>query len=547
MFRENNGHRDKSMFCTIDNMDRRYAKAIEEGWAGQFYKYVFCEIDEKRFEPLYSKEQGRPNTAVNVLVGLEIIKHLWNYTDEQLMRAIRSDYEVNYALGIRELGSFYIADRTIYEFREKLVGYALDNPEEGDLVFNLFQDLTASFIKLLNIKSTEIRMDSTLIASNIKKAGRLALAFDVLHLALKVIPRKKLTKSLSEVLEPKFKTSMLYKVKGDQAASNLDKLLELANQTLKIANKIPEVSEKEEILILRRFIDEQTDVDEKTGQRSAKPSSKIKANSLQSAYDPDATFRQKGDKKSSGYVVNIAETCNKENSVQMIVDYAIEKNITSDQELLKNSLPILQENTDVEKIYVDGGYTSTELWQDAQSENIDIAFTDMVGKKPERDKIPYSSFNVDIDEKILVSCPAGQKPLYSSFSDDEVFSARFDVRICKECLLAPQCPVKKKKRYSIIHFKKASYLAAKLREKYLYTEEHLENLAVRAGVEGTISGLKVGQRLANLPVRGLLRSNYYTGLKVAAANVKRLFRGIKYCLQKDLLLHHGRSVPILTS
>lgn len=41
-----------------------------------------------------------------------------------------------------------------------------------------------------------------------------------------------------------------------------------------------------------------------------------------------------------------------------------------------------------------------------------------------------------------------------------------------------------------------SYLAAKLREKYLYTEEHLENLAVSAGVEGTISGLKVGQRLA---------------------------------------------------
>ncbi len=59
MFRENKEHLNKSMFCTIDSMDPRYAKEIEEGWAGLFYKHVFCSIDEKLFEPLYSKDMGR--------------------------------------------------------------------------------------------------------------------------------------------------------------------------------------------------------------------------------------------------------------------------------------------------------------------------------------------------------------------------------------------------------------------------------------------------------------------------------------------------------
>ena len=93
MFRENDQHLSKSMFCTIDSMDPRYAKEIEEGWAGLFYKNVFCANDEIQFEPLYSKGRGRPNTPVNILASLEIIKHLWNYTDEQLFRVLRADYD----------------------------------------------------------------------------------------------------------------------------------------------------------------------------------------------------------------------------------------------------------------------------------------------------------------------------------------------------------------------------------------------------------------------------------------------------------------------
>lgn len=68
----------------------------------------------------------------------------------------------------------------------------------------------------------------------------------------------------------------------------------------------------------------------------AKENKEIRASSLQSAYDPDATYRKKGNKDHVGYVVNIAETCSQENPVQLITDYTLEKNSKSDAvEMLK--------------------------------------------------------------------------------------------------------------------------------------------------------------------------------------------------------------------
>jgi hypothetical protein len=45
---------------------------------------VFCRIDEEIFAPLYSEEASRPNTPVNVLVGLEVLKSGFGWSDEEL-------------------------------------------------------------------------------------------------------------------------------------------------------------------------------------------------------------------------------------------------------------------------------------------------------------------------------------------------------------------------------------------------------------------------------------------------------------------------------
>ncbi len=63
--------------------------------------------------------------------------------------------------------------------------------------------------------------------SNIKKAGRLALAFDVLLNTVNTIPENKLTEGLSQVLKPSFKTDVLYRTKSQDGDSKLETLLNL--------------------------------------------------------------------------------------------------------------------------------------------------------------------------------------------------------------------------------------------------------------------------------------------------------------------------------
>ncbi|MFZ3130429.1 MAG: hypothetical protein WA125_04810 [Desulfosporosinus sp.] len=79
MFRENTSHRQEKLFNNLSGMDPRYKKKLEKSWAGLFYKHVFCQINEKLFEPLYSNDNGRPNFPINIFVALEIIKHLNNF------------------------------------------------------------------------------------------------------------------------------------------------------------------------------------------------------------------------------------------------------------------------------------------------------------------------------------------------------------------------------------------------------------------------------------------------------------------------------------
>ncbi|HBQ85262.1 MAG TPA: DDE transposase, partial [Syntrophomonas sp.] len=80
------------------------AKLLNKTWAPVFYEQVFCKINEDLFAPMYSLDNGRPNTPVNILMSLEILKHMFGYNDQELLEQFYFNFQVNYALGIRNLG-----------------------------------------------------------------------------------------------------------------------------------------------------------------------------------------------------------------------------------------------------------------------------------------------------------------------------------------------------------------------------------------------------------------------------------------------------------
>ncbi len=71
MFRKNDQHRQTQLFSSIRQLPEKLLKRLENSWAGIFYREYFSRLDESKFARLYSDEDSRPNTPVNVLVGLE--------------------------------------------------------------------------------------------------------------------------------------------------------------------------------------------------------------------------------------------------------------------------------------------------------------------------------------------------------------------------------------------------------------------------------------------------------------------------------------------
>ena len=155
MFRKNDSHQQERLFHDFQHLHPSQRKRLLESWAPVFYEHVFCHIDETPFAVLYCADNGRPNFPVNTLLALEFIKHWEDLTDEQLLNQASFNYQVMYAIGLRNLGEEYVAPRTLYDFRARVYQHSLAHGVEGDLIFDQFCKLTRHFIELTGAKTDE--------------------------------------------------------------------------------------------------------------------------------------------------------------------------------------------------------------------------------------------------------------------------------------------------------------------------------------------------------------------------------------------------------
>jgi hypothetical protein len=521
MFKANDKYDQETFFDSRQWMNPRVAAKLEKSWAPIFYENVFKRIDEEPFAVLYGKT-GKPNFPVNIMLSLEYIKQMKQYNDLELLDAFYFDYLVNYAVGIRSLGEVSLAERTLYYFRQRVYEYSINNPGKGDLLFEQFINLLQHFAEKAGVSLEEQRTDTTMFMSNIKKAGRMSLAYDVLTQAVKAIPKDKLTDSLSKALEPSFKTDMLYRVKQQYGDGKLTMLLNLCKEALGILEQQPEMLESDEVRITRRFLNEQSISDEDSEKLVPKSKREISPDSLQSAFDEGATFRRKGNVAQSGYVLEISETCDKENDFQLITDYAVEANTVSDVEILKGRIKEIHENTNCTDMYVDGGFHSEEVYEEAKKNDMEIHLTNMSGTEPSK-KLPVTEFEIDPETNIIFKCPGGYAPTQAGVNNSQT-TAHFPHEACASCKFCDQCYSKRQKRDCIVRIPLKAVKVSQQRETMKM--ERKENTSKRAGIEGSNSALK-RTGLDKLNVRGKAKSTIVCGLMVTVQNIKRFIKYIQ--------------------
>jgi hypothetical protein len=224
-------------------------------------------------------------------------------------------------------------------------------------------------------------------------------------------------------------------------------------------------------------------------------------------------------------VLNIAETCAKDNPIQLITDYKVAQNIKSDVNLIKERLPVIKENTNCESLTTDGGYYGDDLITTGKTNQVELHFTDMTGKKPS-EKLAVTEFEINADTKIIEKCPEGYVPSTVTVTENQTV-AHFPLDVCSNCKQRELCPVKEQKKNYVVRINHEANTAAQQRTKI--QDERRENISTRAAIEGTNSALKRREGLRKLRVRGQAKSTVVVGYKVIAHNFRQFCR---YMLEK---------------
>ncbi len=355
MFRKNTKHQPPALISAVSDLPEKQRNRLEQSWAGVFYREFFCRINEEAFAVLYSDVDSRPNVPVNVLVGQEALKAGFGWSDQELYEHFCYDLQVRYALGYDRLGDGDFEIRSLYYFRERLSKY---NAEHGiNLLEKAFEQITDAQIVDLKVRAGMQRMDSCQMASNIVFASRLPLLVEAVQRVERILNETDKAR-LAETFAPYTKDSAghyTYRVKGKEALQeHLQKIgqsIHTLLQDLKTA-----YADENAYQVLERIFTDNFHLLE-SGPRP-KENTEITSDCLQSVDDLEATYRTKGKGHYKGYVVNLTETCDPENEIQLITKVQVAPNNVDDGQLLAEALPNLQARTDLNTLVTDGGYGS---------------------------------------------------------------------------------------------------------------------------------------------------------------------------------------------
>lgn len=369
MFKKTNPNPQLDMFTapSVQFGSRALKKYSDtNAWHNQFYSLITTKIDEAIFRPLFpeGKKSGRPNASIRILVGMSVLKEGFGCSDEDLFEKCEFDLLTRKALGLELLTDVTPSIDTCYLFRRRIC----ENQERTgiDLMQQCFEQISGNQIRLLKISGKSVRMDSKLIGSNIAHQPRYELIHTTPVKFLKACTLTRLSPKEEEqaneyLTEDSSKT--VYRSDSDTLQSNIARIGNFIMEML-VAFPATTVSHN----LLKRLFDEQYIVED--GKAVLRDKKEIKVDSIQNPNDPDATYREKNDRKVQGYVTNITETV-EQRKPNIITSVQVETAVFADchflQEAVENSERVT--GAAIEDLYADGAYQSPDNREFAKNHN----------------------------------------------------------------------------------------------------------------------------------------------------------------------------------
>jgi hypothetical protein len=525
MFKENQKYRQVTIYGMVHQFPVSMMKRLDKSWAPAFRKLIFEKIDERRYADLYSRVDSRPNFPVNIWVGLEILKGMFDYTDEELIDQFHFNLLTARALGQDNLGDITLSERTIYYNRERLLSFEARTGR--NLLEEEFQSITDEALAKLKINTQVQRMDSSMVGSFIKQMSRLELIAKILqnfYHDLEKGEQARWKERLGVYIE-ETAGHLAYQLKRAEVEALLQQLgCWLFEMHQAYANDA-EISNLKSYQHVSRLLREQYNI--RTGSEKTtievKAAKEISAASLQNPADDTATFRYKDGDYYKGDLLNVAETCAPQNPVQLLTDISVYPNLTGDDAILGERIPEIKARTGVTEMVVDGGYSGEKSETACQKESVTVIPTEVKGRKLPSDEVSLAEFH--FEGNVIVSCPQRQAPQQQIDKSDGHHIVHFAKEVCAQCPRRKSCLVKCGKRcYSLIYNERQVILSR--RRQQLGETAYRIKCRLRPAVEGTVSQFKRRLHKGKMRVRGLGRIRNGIILMAIGINFRRLWA---YC------------------
>jgi Transposase DDE domain/Transposase domain (DUF772) len=546
-----------------DSLHRR----LSASWASVFRTEVLPILlrSEQKFSTLYGAT-GRPNYSVGRVLGICVLQEWHDLADQQALDAYGFDLRWRHALDVTEQEA-YLSRRSLVEFRRRLV---CKDPEMK-LIHDIFIEIGKTAIDKLGISTSQQRLDSTHIVSNIRYRGRLALFQDAIHLFLKRLSDFE----YKQVPEPirqwhEAQSEGWFGLGENERKARLVELARYTHTLIELFSDYKAVKASDHYRLIVRLFNEQcelkaehehdpeikkNDHDQKNEQidddKPEKPFSdteaqhnddeialkkKVEGGTLQSAFDMDASYGHKG----MGYSAHITETCNNANKPEIITDYEVHGAHRSDMGKSDDVLDRLEQvRLAPETLFADGGYPTGSSALHAQQRGVELISP--VNRTRIDDGVMSREHFRFSDDNRVICCPSGHAPIdHRTLSNGAELSPHviFDGDICRQCAKLEQCPVRAPNhrqrgcgsRETVGNFRLEITPELRLRDAMFElqkTRQWKDLYKIRSGIEATMSELKrLG--LGKLRVRGLIKTTFVVACKVIACNIKRWWKALAF-------------------
>lgn len=514
---------------TLDLFDRwaylgpKRRRLLERSWAGIFRQHLLSELPVEKLGSNFSGEAGRPTKDLHVAIGALILQQLHDLTDVQAVEALALNIAWHYALDLQSESDAYLCERTLRNYRRRVMDEGLDEV--------LFQRLTDRLLRVFEIETRRQRLDSTALRSYMRNLTRLGVVVESIAKFLRELGRR--CPGLAGDLEDHWHRRYVARTGAGGFANTRPteskrRLPEAGADLATLVSRFrgTEAADLSSFQILERVLSEQFEESTTGAAPRVRRPKEIPCDNVRNPADPDSSYNAH---RGQGYMVQVMETYEEHGEEEsdsckpdLITHIRVHKMTQHDSHQLDPALiDVTQRQARPEILLADTHYGSTENVASALEQGVNLISPAMPAKGSKSGRLTLEQFELAKDGTVT-RCPAGHAPSSVSLSKARL-EASFDPSICSSCPERARCPSQTtrhrgaRSRLQYTH-ERIPQRARRLAEQQ---DSFRERYRWRAGVEATMSRLKHQMGLASLRVRGMKSVRYTTLLRALCLNLRR--------------------------